>query len=82
MKRTASSRLRTTMLPFRVKGGSNLNSGIALSCCWYGPASLRKKLIACRRTYSDHIASRQRPPDPLELELTHWLDLNGILDRH
>ena len=28
---TASSRLRTTMLPFRVKGGSNLNSGIGLS---------------------------------------------------
>src|SRR5262249_15760124 len=27
MKRTASSRLRTTTLPFRVKGGSNLNSG-------------------------------------------------------
>ena len=36
-------------------GGSTLN------CCWYGPASLRKKLIACRRTYSDHIVSRQRP---------------------
>ena len=49
------------MLPFSVKGGSNLDSGIALSCCWYGPASLRKKLIACRRTYSDHIVSRQRP---------------------
>ena len=58
------------MLPFRVKGGSNLNSGIALSCCWYGPDSLRKKLIACRRTYSDHIVSRQRSPDPLQLELT------------
>jgi hypothetical protein len=28
MKRTASSRLRTTTLPFRVRGGSNLNSGI------------------------------------------------------
>ena len=25
-----ASRLRTTMLPFKVKGGSNLNSGIAL----------------------------------------------------
>jgi hypothetical protein len=24
------------------EGGSNLNSGIALSCCWYG----RKKSIA------------------------------------
>ena len=47
------SRARTTMLPFKVKGGSNRNSAIALSCCWYGPASLHKKLIACRRTYSD-----------------------------
>ena len=26
-----------------------------------------------------HIIRRQRPPDPLQLELTHWLDLHGVL---
>jgi hypothetical protein len=30
--------------------------------------------------YSDHIISRQRPPDPLQLELTHGLDVHGVLD--
>jgi hypothetical protein len=36
----------------------------------------------CWRTYSDHIISRQRPPDRLQLELTDRLDLHGILDLH
>jgi hypothetical protein len=27
-----------------------------------------------------HIVGRQWPPDPLQLELTHWLDLHGVLD--
>ena len=40
---------------------------------------MRKKLIPCRRTYSDHIISRQRPPDPLQLELTDRLDGGWIL---
>jgi hypothetical protein len=31
---------------------------------------------------ADHIVSRQGPPDPLQLELTHWLDLHGVLDLH
>ena len=39
----------------------------------------------CRHSYSfrysgDHIVRRQRPPDPLQLELAHWLDLHRILD--
>ena len=34
------------------------------------------------RLGSDHIVCRQRPPDPLERELTHRLDLHGILDLH
>jgi hypothetical protein len=29
-----------------------------------------------------HVIRRQGPPDPLQLELTQWLDLHGILDRH
>ena len=29
-----------------------------------------------------HIISRQGPPDPLQLELTDWLDLHGVLDLH
>ena len=29
-----------------------------------------------------HIIRRQRPPDPLQRELTHWLDLHGVLDLH
>ena len=29
---------------------------------------------------SNHIVRRQRPPDPLQLELTDWLDLHGVLD--
>ena len=29
---------------------------------------------------ADHIVRRQRPPDPLQLELTDWLDLHGVLD--
>ena len=32
------------------------------------------------RSSGDHIVRRQRPPDPLQLELAHWLDLHGILD--
>jgi hypothetical protein len=28
----------------------------------------------------DHIVRRQRPFDPLQLELTDWLDLHGVLD--
>ena len=31
---------------------------------------------------SDHIVRRQGPPDPLQLELTNWLDLHGVLDLH
>ena len=31
-------------------------------------------------TAADHIVRRQRPPDPLQLELTDWLDLHGVLD--
>ena len=29
---------------------------------------------------SEDIVRRPRPPDPLQLELTHWLDLHGVLD--
>ena len=29
---------------------------------------------------SNHIVRRQRPPDPLQLELTHGLDLHRVLD--
>ena len=36
------------------------------------------------RTHSryggDNVVRRQRPPDALQLELTHWLDLHCILD--
>jgi hypothetical protein len=28
----------------------------------------------------DHIVSRQRPPDPLQIELADRLDLHGVLD--
>ena len=31
---------------------------------------------------ADHIVRRQRPPDPLQLELTDRLDLHGVLDLH
>src|SRR6516164_7107854 len=79
MKRAASSRLRTTTLPFRVKGGSNLNSVIALS------RLLRIRPFAqetCSQTYSNHVVRRQEPPDPLQLELTDRLDLHVVLDLH
>src|SRR5215831_10045939 len=81
MKRTASSRLRTTTLPFRVKCGSNLNSVIALSLL----LSVRIRLFAQEITrvqtdLPDHIIRRQRPPDPLQLELADRLDLHGVLD--
>ena len=29
---------------------------------------------------ADHVVSRQRPPDTLQLELTHWFDRHGVLD--
>ena len=32
------------------------------------------------RYSGNHIIRRQGPPDPLQLELTDWLDLHGILD--
>jgi hypothetical protein len=28
---------------------------------------------------ANHVVSRQRPPDPLQLELPHWLDFHGVL---
>jgi hypothetical protein len=31
-------------------------------------------------TIGHHIVRRQGPPDPLQLELAHGLDLHGILD--
>jgi hypothetical protein len=31
---------------------------------------------------SNHIVRRQRPPNPLQLELADWLDLHGVLDLH
>ena len=34
------------------------------------------------RNSGHHIVRRQRPPDPLQLELAHWLDLHGVLDLH
>ena len=36
---------------------------------------------ACRNR-ADHIVSRQRAPDPLQLELADRLDLDGVLDVH
>src|SRR5262249_18792254 len=30
----------------------------------------------------NHIVRRQRPPNPLQLELTDWLDLHGILNSY
>ena len=29
---------------------------------------------------ADHVVRRQRPPDPLQLELADWLDRHGVLD--
>ena len=29
---------------------------------------------------SQNVVRRQRPPDPLQLELADWLDLHGVLD--
>ena len=34
------------------------------------------------RAAADHIIRRQRPPDPLQLELTDRLDAHGVLDLH
>jgi hypothetical protein len=77
-KRNASSRLRTPTLPFSVNGGSNLNSHMLSAAV----GTNAKRLIARRRTYSDHVVSRQRPPDPLQRKLADLFDCNGILDRH
>ena len=30
----------------------------------------------------DHVVRRQRSSDPLQLELTDWFDLHGVLDLH
>ena len=35
-----------------------------------------------RRSCGEHIVRRQRPPDPLQLELTDRLDRHGVLDLH
>ena len=37
-------------------------------------------LATVSRYGSNHIIGRQRPPDALQLELTDWLDLHGVLD--
>ena len=34
------------------------------------------------RNSGHHIVRRQWPPDPLQLELAHGLDLHGVLDLH
>ena len=58
------------MLLFRVKGGSNLNSGFALSCGWFG------------RTLFAQEVNRVQTKDRLIPFNSPLLDLNGILDRH
>ena len=35
-----------------------------------------------RRYSGDYVVSRKRPPNPLQLELTDWLDFDGILYGH
>ena len=39
-----------------------------------------RRLLGLTRHGAEHIVSRQRPPDPLELELTDWFDPHGVLD--
>src|SRR5215831_8703161 len=82
MKRTASSRLRTTTSPFRVRGGSNLNSVIALSWLLSVPRLFAQEISRVQRTYSDHVMRRQWPSNPLQCELTDRLDRHGVLDCH
>ena len=40
-------------------------------------------VVSCPQTScdgADHIVRRQRPPDPLQLELANWLDLDAVLN--
>src|SRR4029077_10232884 len=40
-------------------------------------------ILGSRRLYgTDHVVRRQGPPDPLQLELTDWLNLHRILNLH
>jgi hypothetical protein len=41
-----------------------------------------RRVTATSSYSSDHIVRRQRPPDPLQLELTDRLDCDGILYFH
>jgi len=43
-------------------------------------ASITTRLTLCSHRRGNHIVRRQWPPDPLQLELTHRLDLHGVLD--
>jgi hypothetical protein len=42
----------------------------------------RAALLGFTRQGAKHVVGRQRPPDPLQLELTDRLDLHGIFDLH
>jgi hypothetical protein len=46
----------------------------------FPPALSGANLLACWRTYPEHVVRRQWPPDPLQLEFTDRLDLHGVLD--
>jgi hypothetical protein len=47
------------------------------------PPGLSSTSLAAELTHRPYdIIRRQGPPDPLQLELTDWLDLHGVLDLH
>ena len=45
-------------------------SQLWLDFSWFG----LRRLSGSRRNRANQIVSRQRPPDPLQLELNDWLD--------
>jgi hypothetical protein len=46
------------------------------------PMANRRRYGSTFYSSANYIVRCQRPPDPLQLELTDWLDLNGVLNLH
>jgi hypothetical protein len=69
-----------------LRSGSGPNRILLPLICWRYPGATPSVKSAfslsasSSHVGSNYIISRQWPPDPLQLELTHRLDLHGILD--
>jgi hypothetical protein len=76
---------RHNRCPCRPTGNSAFPVGSSKNKLQYFGRIRKNCVLVCLMAFlhwADHIISGQRPPDPLQLELAHGLDLYRVLDLH